>query len=1048
VDDQPQQPSPFVSWQFLLFLAAALGMFFAQSPNLAIPPTKNADNTAKLGKRIDSYLWEDPYAAFEETSNAGPDQVSDFSILDLPSPIVPQDPKTANNLRICILPVIVRGDLRSTEAQEVRIRFRGAVVSGLGACGMAPDDPTHLRLVRLPITLPASPADQPKTIISPVEWYLAGHLPRQTAPLFNAVLVVWLQDSALNDQPLKTLQAIRKSLADRIVARAGNTKIDFRVIGPYWSGNLADIIAESPEDGAGISFYSATATMADGALDLFAPKGNASGGRMRFQRNKSGPSFINLTCSDEDLAGALLHELNLRGIDPTDPATRIAIISDWDTDYGKVLPLTFAAILQAWKKNNVSVEDSLSWHMDNPLTVDDYSAISFDDVKGDRWPVQILRAYYISGVDGKLTTGSVRKPSGQEDQKSEGTINPVFIQKAEGEQQIDYIARLGKDLADRITDRDGPAATGSNEPLPKLRAIGIFGTGVYDKLVLLQALHPLFKQAIFFTDSIDARYLDSVDALSYTRNLVIASPFGLELNRNLQVGAPPFRSSEQTAAFLAVQAAAGTDDPNTLEGLQTQLEIPLRFEIGRTKEVPLFVPDQPPKDASPSNMVDRFHGALNPPDPEEPPIITNPLLHSLLEPKSFIANVLLCSVAAVLLIILGRLLVADTIKGFNWGLSIFVAILVSGTTAYALSIYRQYDRIEPSEFLEGVSIWPSQIIKLIALIFSTISVCACYASANTARVLLEKQFHFAVEGTTTPSPGIRSAIKDFFRSTFAHERVDYLGPNSQVDASKMWAHYCGRTTVVRRTCGALITTIVFWILTNLLLDAMFDSTRIPFRGEQVVLVNYDLRRWAYWVASFLMFLVIDKMHVCTKIVEALGRDEPTKWPVDAYEEISALKPSPGGDLTDEGAASRYLDIYFIGRVTAEFVKITPLPFIAFSLLLLSRWTYFGAWQAGPSVIAINVLMFGACILSAVTLRFAALRAKARALRRLGLHCANLRASGPAMRADALELLRNEVAENREGVYLPWHQQPFVSALLIPFGGTGGIQLIEFLMNRY
>ncbi len=121
----------------------------------------------------------------------------------------------------------------------------------------------------------------------------------------------------------------------------------------------------------------------------------------------------------------------------------------------------------------------------------------------------------------------------------------------------------------------------------------MLGQDVYDKLLLIQALRESFPDAIFFTDTLDARYLNPA-VLGYTRNLVVASPFGLELNRNLQLGATPFRGSEQVAIFLATQVALAPDAPDgePLAHLHQQLR-PLLFEIGRTYAVPLVPPPQP-----------------------------------------------------------------------------------------------------------------------------------------------------------------------------------------------------------------------------------------------------------------------------------------------------------------------------------------------------------------------------------------------------------------------------------------------------------------------
>src|SRR5262249_44981460 len=61
-----------------------------------------------------------------------------------------------------------------------------------------------------------------------------------------------------------------------------------------------------------------------------------------------------------------------------------------------------------------------------------------------------------------------------------------------------------------------------------VEAVGILGSDLYDKLLVLQALRPLVPNALFFTTDLDALVLHPT-ALTYTRNLLVASSFALPL---------------------------------------------------------------------------------------------------------------------------------------------------------------------------------------------------------------------------------------------------------------------------------------------------------------------------------------------------------------------------------------------------------------------------------------------------------------------------------------------------------------------------------------
>jgi hypothetical protein len=121
----------------------------------------------------------------------------------------------------------------------------------------------------------------------------------------------------------------------------------------------------------------------------------------------------------------------------------------------------------------------------------------------------------------------------------------------------------------------------------RIAAIGVLGSDVFDKLLVLRALKPLFPRALFFTTDFDYTLTMSSE-LGWTRNLLIASSFGPTLDPQIQSQIPPFRGSNETSAFLATLLALGvakSDDP-------TPCLTPRIFEIERTGE-PLQFPDAP-----------------------------------------------------------------------------------------------------------------------------------------------------------------------------------------------------------------------------------------------------------------------------------------------------------------------------------------------------------------------------------------------------------------------------------------------------------------------
>jgi hypothetical protein len=176
---------------------------------------------------------------------------------------------------------------------------------------------------------------------------------------------------------------------------------------------------------------------------------------------------------------------------------------------------------------------------------------------------RVLRFGYFRGLDGQVPPdAAASKPQPPADLVKSLTTAPQ-LERGEGPKQFDYLRRL----ADRIR-RDNlrlgelPPAFHTPEPDGYFRdecdqeicALGVLGSDVYDKIAVLRALRREFPRAVFFTTDLDVRMLDG-DQYEWTRNLVVASSFGLELNPCLQKSVPPFRSSYQTATYLSTHLA-------------------------------------------------------------------------------------------------------------------------------------------------------------------------------------------------------------------------------------------------------------------------------------------------------------------------------------------------------------------------------------------------------------------------------------------------------------------------------------------------------------
>ena len=189
------------------------------------------------------------------------------------------------------------------------------------------------------------------------------------------------------------------------------------------------------------------------------------------------------------LAHAIGDELTRRGIvlhDESNRRSHIALISEWDTIYGRALPDTMARCLGS-----------------SPC-----EPAGNDPFYGKPW----LHPFaYVRGLDGQmpnaggLGAGSGSKDTGgksDKDGKDNGKNrpDPNVKARAEGQSQFDYLQRLG----DRVRQLDAQLRLQGDRGI---EAVGVLGSDLYDKLLVLQALRPLLPEARFFTTDFDALLL-------------------------------------------------------------------------------------------------------------------------------------------------------------------------------------------------------------------------------------------------------------------------------------------------------------------------------------------------------------------------------------------------------------------------------------------------------------------------------------------------------------------------------------------------------------
>jgi len=1051
-----------------------------------LPVNEPKSQQASSGQDMDARLWQDPFGAVErarqEARKQNPKQAEASDQKRTPGNLLRDMVKSGGKIEV--LAVMLQGGPYSEDI-ETRRRSRYAVLAGLNASGIVPVDAEHLgyffpRNAREPE--PRLPE------IVPYEWFESRNERDSDAVL--RVLVLWLDDTAFRDAPLQLMANLVKHV------KTGEQTPGWRVLGPAVSNGLRAMVTEVlpfpngkpwPE-GALPHFYSAVPTAPDTRI---APQ-LQSNQSLSDLLAKHGVHLVRTIGDDNQLVNALTKELRLRGLhagrqrtahdatcrlrnsDPHVPS-HIAIISEWDTLYGRTLG-------------------------------DEFQATPADD------GFCVHGASYVRGLDGELPAAagadgarakSTQAKPGTEDKSDSRQHDGTYLEIAEGQSQFDYLRRLAK----RLTEIDQEIRDGSLDGMG-LRAIGVLGSDVHDKLLVLQALQPQFPNAIFFTTDLDARFLHPREK-AWTRNLIVASHFNLHLSEIMQPEMPSFRDSYQTSAFLATRLAmddaqraltapAGKASPpeavaTSQETILAWFSEPRLFEIGRTR--PFDFSSQSPAAA---DAADPAAAQAEPAAPAEPaegtpgsvckgpewqycgagihpaPSPLYPKVH--MATRLFVASLLVLALwlppilaSRTLRRKLEHVLLARSLAQRVWRWQALAAAFAAVQIGLPLLLAHYWEPFaawltlngKPLVVLEGISLWPTEGIRLLTLLLCVYLVFSGWTALTQNLDDINKRFKLCrarkqllaeQREANRRLPRWVRFINMFSLRLIRPRDVRYAGPKGP-----FWRRYIVQNRIgaraVRTTACVLLAAAGSWFLAL----ALHSHSFIPQRGDFSLTVHQWLHVLTFVAIYFLVFFVVDATTFCVSFVRGLQDPPKVHWPDDTLRAFEKELRIPRSCLHG------WINLQFIAMRTRCVTRLIYFPFIVLSLFLLSRSAFFDHWTMPTTGLVLMVLGAAVALACAVALRYAAEGARRATIKVLSDEIMRLSGKAPvprrrlllngrrgATRVQAvwqatpaqLALLLERVEHLHEGAFAPFWQQPLLKAILLPFAAFGGTSILD------
>lgn len=1071
----------FPSYSFVMFLAfAAFGSYIWSSDPLqtARPQTQNSPVISQSSlNAVPARLWQDPFRIiYARDKNDSPRLIKNLKDTRL----IPEikhylaDDKTQE--------LLVLGVMVSTEAiadaEERRRRRRYALINALSEAGYVPEDAKHIQ-----VGMMTGWGKNRDRLILPYEWFkqdasvsfseststekdVHDASGKSATHSHKKVLLLWLDAAHYHKTPYLHLRRLVQTLAKAETRK----KMRYAILGPADSGGLYSLVKRAYQDRtlsgeaspastavtelcqlqtAGIHILSPLATIADSYLyQKMKQPVKMLEQHLSALRNPAGQSCISFhrtVHSDDQLMFRMVLELWRRGIEPSN--NHVVLLSELDTAFGRALPESFKQAF-CGKRNQICQQK------------------------------YIHTFSYLRGIDGvapgsntDLGLATLKASAARKKQQS----NPgVSIRRPVGAGQFDYLRRIADEIVEldkRLRKQDGKGVL----------AIGVLGSDVYDKLLILRALRSRLMGVTFFSTDLDAQFLHPAE-FPWTRNLVIASSFDLKLIPALQGSTPPFRDNYQTSIFYSSRLALQLTDEDFSRkvNLPTQLD-PLLFEVGRKGLISL----QPLDNENNHYAKDLFstrHFELLPQD--------DAITQSELHPQAGKGELLSPLVITIAIIGLGLLALNQLNARANYQLRwLAIGMLVLAGVS-ALGIWCSIHE-EPFILLAGVSVWPTEIINSLTLVLSLYFICTSlrsldmnyrkisddYLLLSWAQSMSKKwksnaEASFCGNTETTKSNGwkailalmlvVSALLVALLPRSIGYDNIPLMllvwvlvlmvwfvliyrvtpvaslnkwaaqiKQQDEMPIQQYWKIYGEYGAIKNRFLRAFTLVLIFQAFASFIFT-LFGLEPAPLRGEVTRVIDSVITVSSLLGMLFLLFYMVDATRLCIIWIRGLTKNN-YDWRGTAVDNLVVSMNIPWP------CAVHWLKLKIVAQRTSEVSKLIYYPFLVIILILFSRINYFDDWGFPQSLAIITSCLIAVALYAATKLRQQAERVRKDFIDYLESEKITVSGNKAMPNKPSLAQL-NELIENvsrlKKGAFQPFLEQPLVKASLLLLGGVG------------
>ncbi|MBA1245907.1 hypothetical protein [Pseudomonas japonica] len=391
---------------------------------------------------------------------------------------------------------------------------------------------------------------------------------------------------------------------------------------------------------------------------------------------------------------------------------------------------------------------------------------------------------------------------------------------------------------------------------------------------------------------------------------------------------------------------------------------------------------------------------------------------------------------------------------------------------------------EPMFLWEGISAWPTVILRVLAAAISLVSIAWAWRKLSVNRRVIEREYcldvglrglpvtlfqqwqsYRAVRGTggmsiqTTlgrllhrillPLPGTKPLLLPPGKEGSIRHKLSSRDGRLPRSLVIFWAEHRAAGSMPARMARVVLFTWLFLVVTSAVY-VLLPVEDVPIRGDYA---GVWLWTWVVHAVAFqmLVFWVMDANLLLSRFIRQLSQGHFV-WPKALRAQWATL---PSGVM--DAYVDDYLTVTLIAKRTSAVNRLIYAPTLVMLVLMASRSTVFDNWPAPLSSSLILALNAAILLGSALTLRRAAERAREVALARLdhyllqGTHPENIglpsdrsaaEEPGPEAICKQLNLLRQRIKDLRTGAFAPYSEEPFLRAVMVSLTGLGGTAILE------